>query len=174
MKIHQIPYICHFWHHKSFFTAKLVCIILVQTLHTFDKNIPSKFKFSHFAVLELKYIKFLMSFFQQFIFLLHFSSWNVTCYWQKLHIKVQILRLLLSLKFTKFVMLFLKIRANFSSNFASLSSAMTNNSSVLFHVKLYILLTKGTHQVQIFRLSNARMKINRIPCHFSSHRLVFN
>ena len=45
VKIHQIPYIGHFWNHKLFFTAQLVCIILVQMLHTFDKNIPSKFKF---------------------------------------------------------------------------------------------------------------------------------
>ena len=33
--------------------------------------------------------------------------------------------------------------------------------------------TKGTHQVQIFRLSTARMKSNKIPCHFSSHKSVF-
>ena len=57
---------------------------------------------------------------------------------------------LLALKFTKFVMLFLKPRASFSSNFASLSTLMRDNSSVLFHLKLYMLSTKGTHQVQIF------------------------
>ena len=58
--------------------------------------------------------------------------------------KVQIFRLLLSLTFTKFVMSFLKPRASFSSNFASLSSVMRNNSSVLFHVKLYIPSRKRT------------------------------
>ena len=72
----------------------------------------------------------------------------------------QISRLLLSLKFTNFVMLFLKPRASFSSNFASLFSVMRNNASVLFHENLYILSAKGTHQVQIFRLSTARIKIN--------------
>ena len=36
-----------------------------------------------------------------------------------------------------------------------------------------MLLTKETHQVQIFRLSIARMKISQIPCHFSSHKSVF-
>ena len=40
--------LCHFWNHMSFFTTQLVCIILAQTLHTFDKNILSKCKFSDF------------------------------------------------------------------------------------------------------------------------------
>ena len=48
-----------------------------------------------------------------------------------------------------------------------------DNSTVLFHLKLYMLSTKETHQVQIFGLSTARMKINQIPCHFSSHKSVF-
>ena len=47
-------------------------------------------------------------------------------------------------------MSFLKPRASFSSNFASLSTLMRDNSSVLFHLKLYMLSTKGTDQVQIF------------------------
>ena len=65
VKIHQIPYMCHFWNHKSFFTTQLVCIILVQIFYTFDENISSKFTFSDFSLLKLKYIKFLMSFFKQ-------------------------------------------------------------------------------------------------------------
>ena len=47
-------------------------------------------------------------------------------------------------------MSFLKPRASFSSNFVSLSTVMRDNSSVLFHLKLYMLSTKGTHQKQIF------------------------
>ena len=47
-------------------------------------------------------------------------------------------------------MSFLKPRASFSSKFASLSTLMRDNSSVLFHLKLYMLSTKGTHQVPIF------------------------
>ena len=52
VQIHQIPYaifvtISHF----SYFT--------------FDKNIPSKCKFSDFPLLELKFSKLLMSFFKQ-------------------------------------------------------------------------------------------------------------
>ena len=112
----------------SFFTTQLVCIIVAQTLHTFDKNIPSKCKFSDFPQPELKFIKFLMSFFKQ--------------------------------------------KVSFSSKCGSLLSVMRENSSVLFHLKLYMLSTKGTHQVQIFRLSTARIKINQIPCHFSSHESV--
>ena len=61
VKIHQTPYII-FETIIHFFTTQLVCIILAQTLH---KNIPSKYKFSDFPLLKLKFIKFLMSFFKQ-------------------------------------------------------------------------------------------------------------
>ena len=47
-------------------------------------------------------------------------------------------------------MSFLKPRASFSSNFASLSTLMRDNCSVLFHLKLYMLSTKGTHQLTKF------------------------
>ena len=67
----------------------------------------------------------------------------------------------------------LKPRVSSSSNFASLSNVMRDNSSALFHLKLYMLSTKGTHQVQIFRFSAACMKINQIPFYFSSHESVF-
>ena len=48
---------------------------------------------------------------------------------------------LLTLKFTKFFMSFLKPWAVFSSKFTSHSSVMRDKSSVLFHLKLYMLLT---------------------------------
>ena len=57
--------LCHFWNHKSFFTTQLMCILLAQTLDIFDKNIPSKRKFSDFLLLNLKFINFLMSYFKQ-------------------------------------------------------------------------------------------------------------
>ena len=104
------------------------------------------------------------------ITVLYFFGWNFLRYWQKC--KASDLPLL-ALKFTKIVMSFLKPRVSFSSNFASLFNVMRNNSSVLFHIKLYILSTKGTNQVQILRLSTACVKINQIPCHFSSHESVF-
>ena len=44
-------------------------------LQTFDKNIPSKCKFSDFSLLKLKFIKFLMLFFKQKVsFSLNFGS----------------------------------------------------------------------------------------------------
>ena len=67
--------LCDFWNQKSFFSIQLVYIILAQTLHTFDKNIPSVCKFSEFSLLKLKFIKFLMSFFKQKVsFSLNFVS----------------------------------------------------------------------------------------------------
>ena len=53
-------YLCHFWNHKSFFTTQLLCIFLAQTLHTFYESRPSKYKFSDFPLLRLKFTKFLM------------------------------------------------------------------------------------------------------------------
>ena len=38
---------------------------LTQTLHSFNRNIPSKCKFSDFLQLELKFTKLFMSFFKQ-------------------------------------------------------------------------------------------------------------
>ena len=91
--------LCHFWNHESFFAIQLVCIILAQTLDTSDKHIPSKDKFSDFALLRLK---FLMSFFKQKvslsfgsrfsvmrITLLNIFSWNCTWFGQKEPISVQ-------------------------------------------------------------------------------------
>ena len=53
--------------------------------------------------------------------------------------------LLLGLKFTKFLMSFFKQKVSFSSMFGSLFSVMRDNSSVLFQLKLYMLLTKVVH-----------------------------
>ena len=61
---------------------------------------------------------------------------------------------LLTLKFTKFLMSFLEPRVSFSSNFASLFSVMRHNSSVLFHLNLYMLWTKGAHQSANFQTFN--------------------
>ena len=54
-------------------------------------------------------------------------------------------------------------KRNFSSNFALPFIAMRHNSSVLFHLNVYMLWTKEAHQkVQIFRLSRDCMKISQI------------
>ena len=67
--------LCPFWNHHSFFTTPVVYIILAQTLHTFDKHIPLKYKFLDFSLLKFKLIKFLMSLFKQrVIFSLNFGS----------------------------------------------------------------------------------------------------
>ena len=63
VKIHQITYvifetISHFSRHNS-------SVFLAQTLYTFYKNSPSKWKLSDFPLLGLKFTKFLMSFFKQ-------------------------------------------------------------------------------------------------------------
>ena len=100
-------YLSHFSNHKSFFTTQLVCILLAQTLHSFDKSSPSKCKFSDFPLLALKFTKFLKSFFKQ--------------------------------------------RVSFSSKFPSFFSVMINSSSVLFYLKLYVLLTKVAHQSANFQ-----------------------
>ena len=63
VKIRQITYvifetISHFSRHNS-------SVFLAQTLYTFYKNSPSKWKLSDFPLLGLKFTKFLMSFFKQ-------------------------------------------------------------------------------------------------------------
>ena len=58
---------------------------------------------------------------------------------------------LFTLIFTKFLMSILELRTSFSSNFASLFSVMRHNSSVLFHLKLYMLWTKGARQSANFQ-----------------------
>ena len=114
------------------------------------------FQFFKFSMLELKLIKFLMRFFKQKVSLS--LSWWLFCTFL-----VETLYAInksstskckysdlppLVLKFTKFFMTFLlKPRPSFLSNFVSLSSVIRGNSSVLFHLKLYITSTKGTHQM---------------------------
>ena len=64
-------------------------------------------------------------------------------------VKVQVFRLViavLALKFTKFLLSFLEQRFSFSSNFASLFNVMRHNSSVLFHLNLYMLWSEEAHQ----------------------------
>ena len=64
-------------------------------------------------------------------------------------------------------------RVSFSFNFASPFSARKHNSSVFFHLNFICFGQKDLIKVQIFRLSTACMKINRIPWYISSHMSVF-
>ena len=131
-----------------------------------------KVKFSDFSLLDLKFWitlqcherKLLCIFLAEYLYAIDKSSASKS--------KSSDLPLLAS-KFTKFIVSFFESKIQFFSNFAALSSVMKDNSSVLFHLKLYRVLTKGTHQKQNFRLSTARIKINQIPCHISNHKSVF-
>ena len=58
---------------------------------------------------------------------------------------------LLALKLTKFEMSFFKQKASFSSKFRSLFIVMRHNSSVLFQLKFYMLLTKVADQSAKFQ-----------------------
>ena len=57
-------FLCHFWNRKPFFTTQLLYIFLAQSLHSFEKSSPSKWKFSDFPLLTLKFTKFRMPFFK--------------------------------------------------------------------------------------------------------------
>ena len=165
-------YLCHFWNHKSIFTKQLLCIILAQTLlYILYTSSPSKFKFSDFPLLELKFTKFLMSFFKQKI---SFSS-KFGSFFSVMRDHFSVLFYiagtlyainksstskckcsdlpLLPLKFTKLLMSFLEPRVSFSPSFVSLCSVMRCNSSVLFYLNLYMLWTKEAHQSAHFQTS---------------------
>ena len=152
LEIHQVP--CVIFETLSQF-------FLFQTLQTFDKSIPSKWKCSDFPLLALKFTKFVTPFFKQKVFSSEFGSlFSVMrdnfseLFYLKLfmllhHItskliistsKCKFLDLpLLALKFTKFLISFLTPRVSFPSNFAILFSDMRHNFSVLFHLKPYML-----------------------------------
>ena len=76
-------------------------------------------------------------------------------------------------------MSFLESRVSFSSNFASRFSVMRNNSSILFHLKLYMLWKKRAHQSANFhRLhSSVSWKITPPSCslnavYFAQKKLI--
>ena len=62
--------------------------------------------------------------------------------------------LLLRLKFTKFLMSFLGLRVSFLFKLCTLFSVMRHNSSVLFHLYLYMLWTKEACQSANFQTFN--------------------
>ena len=80
-------YLCHFWNHKPFFTAQLLCIFLPQTLHTFYTRLST----AQVKVHQIPYVSLsnkksaclqsldLFSVSWEII-LLHFFSWNFICY----------------------------------------------------------------------------------------------
>ena len=106
---------------------------------------------------------------------LYFFSSNITYFLHKQPIKAQIFRLSTArLKFTKFLMSFFKQKVSFIQSLDSFFSVMRDNSSVLFQLNLYTLLTKQHSQVQIFRLATACIKINPIPHSCLEPRVSFS
>ena len=62
-------------------------------------------------------------------------------------------------------MSFFKQKVSFSSKFGSLFSVMRDNSSVLFYLKLYMILTKGVHQSAKFQTFDCSREISPSSYH---------
>ena len=115
-----------------------------------------------FLSVSVKFTKFLMSFMEPKVIFsskfpsilslmthnsLYFFSSNIIYFGQKGPFKVQILRLSnVGSRFFKFFMSFFKAQVSSLSYFASLSSVMIRNSSVIFWLKHNIRLTKVAHK----------------------------
>ena len=82
--------------------------------------------------------------------------------------------LLLALKFTKFIMSFFKQKVSFSSNLDLFSVSCQWNSSVLFYLTLYMLLTKVVHQNVNFQICYcSHQNSSNASCHFWNQESVF-
>ena len=96
-----------------------------------------------------------------------FSS-NITYFLQKQSIKVQIFRLSTArVKVHRIPHVIFQTNSQFSSKFGSFFSVIRDNFSVLFQLKLYMLLTKVTHQSPNFQTCQCS------PCHFWNQESVF-
>ena len=85
--------------------------------------------------------------------------------WTKTAHQCTIFRLLgaLMMKVHPIPMPFLKPQGQGFSNFASLFTAVRDNSSVFFQLKPHILWTKIAHRSEIFELLSGLVKIHQIP-----------
>ena len=95
--------------------------------------------------------------------------------WTKIAHRSEIFRLLSGwVKIHQIPQVIFETKSSFSSfNFASLFSARKHNFSVFFHLNFICFGQKDPIKVQIFRLSTVCIKVNQIPCYFSSHMSVF-
>ena len=141
---------------------------LAQTSHTFCKSSPSKRKFSDFPLPTLRFTKFLMSFFKQKN---SFSS-KFACFSRVMRDNSSVLFQM------KLYMFLIKVALHQSAYFQTCycshynspnsschfwnqgsvfletlhhTSVSRDNSSVLFQLTLYIILTKGVHQSANFQ-----------------------
>ena len=164
-------YSCNSRNPKSFFTTQLLCMFLAQTLHIFHKSTTSKWKFSDFSLLRLKFTKFLMLFFKWKVsFSSKFGSFfSVMGDHSSVLYRLKLYMLLAKvahkcanfqtyhcphLKVIEFLKSFLEPRFRFSSNFVSLFSVIRRNSSVLFHLNICILWKNGSNQSASFQTLN--------------------
>ena len=148
VKIHHITYAI-----ISFFTTQLLCIFLLKHF-IFSTEGVQTFRLS---AARVKVHQILMSLFSvmrdnssvlfQLKHLYAFDkSSTLKCKFSDLP--------LLTLKFTKLLMSFLEPRVSFLPNFPSLVSVMRHNSSVLFHLNLYMFWTKEDLQSTNFLTFN--------------------
>ena len=81
---------------------------------------------------------------------------------------------LLVVTLTKLIVSFLKPRVSFSLNFASLFSITRHNSSALFHLKLYMIWTRGAHQSTSFQTFDCSHQTQKNSLFLlSSHESIF-
>ena len=92
------------------------------------------------------------------------------------NIKLQIFKLsnVLCWNFAKFLMSFLKAQVNFSSNFASIFSAIKHSSFVFFSCNILNFGQKQLIKVQIFEIFEWSGKnLPNFSCHFPNYKPVF-
>ena len=81
------------------------------------------------------------------IILLYFFSWNFICYWEKQHIKVQTFRLATAhIKIHQIPHVIFGTKSQFFFKRWTLFSVIRHNTSVHFHLNLYLFWTKETHR----------------------------
>ena len=119
----------------------------VQKLNSFSWNITENLSNMTFINLPENYLyhfwNYNLFFTTQFHCIFLFQTLNTL---DKKSLKMNILRFLSApLKFTKFVMCFMKQQIIFPSRFASIFSIMTHTFSIHFYLKHYILWSKGAH-----------------------------
>ena len=152
MKFYQITYVI-----ISFFTMQLLCICLVQTLVQTFRLSAAQFKvhqiphvncqtkcqffFKVWISFQCHERWFFCTFLAETLYAIDKSSTS-KCKFSDLP--------LLTLKFTKFLKSFLEPRVSFSSSFAWLFIVIRHNSSLTFHLNLYMLRTDGAHQIANF------------------------
>ena len=162
MKIHQVPYVIfetvsQFSRHNSsvFFFSFFTCFLQKKPIKVHNFRLSTAQVKIHqiphiiFQTKSPFFFKVWITSVAREIILLYFFSRNLYAIDKTITSKCKFSDLpVLALKFTN--KSFLEPKFSFSSNFASLSSVMRHNSSEIFQLKHYMLLTKKAHQCTIF------------------------